>query len=47
MVRYCKYLIASHNAFNTLKRGLQVQWFNSPVDDHADAMGCLLMGGEL
>ena len=49
MVQYCMYLISSEYAFSALKRGLQVQWFTLALDvaDAADAMGCLLMGGEL
>lgn len=47
MVQYCMYLISSGSAFSALKRDLQGQWFALDVDDGADAMGCLLMGGEL
>jgi hypothetical protein len=47
MVQYCMYLISSHSAFSALKRGVQQQWFTLAVDDAADAMGCMLMGGEL
>jgi len=47
MVQYCRYLISSVYAFDTLKRELQQQWFIDDIEDAADAMGCLLMGGEL
>ena len=47
MVQYCMYLISSHAAFADLKRSFQLQWFALDVNDSADAMGCLLMGGEL
>jgi len=47
MTRYCLHLISSPAAFDALKPCVQKQWFRLAIEDGADAMGCLLMGGEL
>lgn len=46
-IEWLSHLVNDYAANWPFSRPLHMQWLDCTVDDNVDALGCVLMGGEL